>query len=151
MFDYLYYNFPSESVVLVDAANKLFIPASSLGVWLNEQCLKQGSSLQGRREAFRAIMRQKKYIPVVLSLNPARVLIPSGSIKKDDTLYLCYERIARIERSKKEGVIWFVDGLKLKVDCFTRLENNMDAVAMYLDWMHYESQSSQTASSMERS
>lgn len=42
--------------------------------WLNDLCLYAGSSLKGRRESFISLVNRKKYIPVLISLDPLFVL-----------------------------------------------------------------------------
>lgn len=154
--DYLYYDYAKSAVCLKSESSSIWQKAASLQSWLNAACLANGSTLEGRRRAFTHLMGQRKFIPVLVSLDPLELYLPDAAIHDAGIRYLSFGEIASIDPVRTEGKtgafgsrkaeenrcrITFKDGLSLSFEG-VRMQRLYDRAKLYIRLL-YSSQSSQ--------
>lgn len=140
MFNYCQYDPETQTICLISDQKENRISTNSMEEWLNDLCLYAGSSLKGRRESFISLVNRKKYIPVLISLDPLFVLLPIDAKKDRQAIYLNYSSIAnvRIKTILEYGIpvkvseIHFHDGQQLDIYPSSRAESLLDETALYL-------------------
>lgn len=142
--NYMNYDYLHACVRLHFAGGQMEVRAPSLNSYLNGLCQQAGSCLKTARQVYTRRMRQRKYIPVLIQLQPPLLFLPSTSVKTDSLCYVNFARIAAIEEDKEKNrcIITFVDGLQLKTENYRRMERNYLNAEWYLARL-YSSQSSQ--------
>ncbi len=140
MFNYCRYCYQKQSVELVSADKTEWIEASSLNSWFEKLCIEFGSTLQGRKKAYSTLMKQKKFLPVIICLDPVLILIPLAEQKNDDVIYISYSQIETIhpyERTEYSlpvrGLsIIFHDHQKLDAEPAGRISYLLEQMVLYL-------------------
>lgn len=129
-FNYLSYEY-SESLVLMHKKSRIdHVSATSLPFWINEICVEYGSTSQGRVQAYRRRMKQTMYIPILVSTEPLLFLIPTGSARDPETLWISFTEITHYLKQKSSTLVYFKDGQVL--DCPRRMALQIENAALYL-------------------
>ena len=76
MINYMYYDYANSKVAKIKEDKIRYENARSMKSYLDEQYLENGSTLEGRKRSFIYLVRQKKYIPITISLSPLRIYFP---------------------------------------------------------------------------
>ncbi len=141
--DYLFYDALTTSVMLCSNHTHTAIASPSLACFLEQVALCFGSTLQGRKQVYRTLMKQTKQIPLCLSLDPLICLLPTCSHQNPNLCYVNYPQIERIQKSpqKNRAILVFKDGLHLEAGSFASMERNYLKAGWFIH--HYSSQSSQ--------
>ena len=71
--NYLYYDYATSSVCKVKEDIQEYVPDSSMHHFLDHLCILHGSTLEGRRDAFRILMNKSRFIPIVVNQNPHEI------------------------------------------------------------------------------
>lgn len=132
MHDYLYYNFKTSQVAKVNEKETTYQTASTITKYLDTRCLQNGSSLQGRKDSFSFLTNQKKFIPIVVSIDPVEIYFPTLAIQDPDCKWINYASIEKIKYKKKTCTFYFKDGACL--DCLypERMKQIMRSIYLYL-------------------
>lgn len=132
MTNYIYYNYAKSAVCKVSEEQNEYIPATSIDRYLNQICIRNGSTLQGRRQAFAQTMKLKQFIPIILQEKPHIIFFPIRPLKDPDNLWICYEEIERIQYNKKTCTIFFKDHTCLECTHPQRIQRQMRQIFRYL-------------------
>lgn len=132
MTNYIYYQYDSSHVAKVKEDTIEYEKATTIHNYLNKECLKYGSSLQGRKESYTFLMHQKKYIPILIRLEPLELYFPTGPKKDPNCTWINYAAIESIQYKKKTCTIHFHDHTCLTCSNPNRIKENMHAIYRYL-------------------
>ena len=83
MNNFIYYDYASSSVCKVQEDQSDFVKASNIPSYLNQLCLENGSSLQGRKDAYKYIMHQSKFIPI--RIHSSLIYFPTKAVADGST------------------------------------------------------------------
>ncbi len=119
--DVIYYSY--DKLEIVNNLNRINLNYK-LTDFLDDQCLKNGSSLKGRIDSFNYINKTKQKTPILISLNKRLFLIPLWSIYQNECTLVNYFNIKQIINvdNKKTKVI-FHNGLNIEFDINVRVIN----------------------------
>ena len=102
--------------------------------FLNVLCLKNGSSLKGRIEAFNYIVNSYQKTPIIVSFDSSIILIPLYSIYNDDCILINYFNIKKFKYKENTTIIYFNDGSIRNLDIDVRiLRKQVKRVDQYLN------------------
>ena len=102
--------------------------------FLNVLCLKNGSSLKGRIEAFNFIVNSYQKTPIIVSFDSSIILIPLYSIYNDDCILINYFNIKKFKYKDNTTIIYFNDGSIRNLDIDVRiLRKQVKRVDQYLN------------------
>jgi len=102
-----------EGILIVDSDET--VQESSLRKYLNTECLKKGSSYDGRISSAKYLSKRKGLVP--LYINPEICLIYTRNIRDWDIVLVNYCRILSIrDCGKKKVLIIFDDMTKLLIN-----------------------------------
>ena len=102
--------------------------------FLNVLCLKNGSSLKGRIEAFNFIVNSYQKTPIIVSFDSSIILIPLYSIYNDDCILINYFNIKKFKYKENTTIIYFNDGSIRNLDIDVRiLRKQVKRVDQYLN------------------
>ena len=132
MTNYLYYDYANSMVAKVKETNTEYEKASSIHSYLNKECLKNGSSLTGRKEAFMYLVHKKKYIPIMVSTDPLTIYFPTSSVSDPTCIWVNFSSIQKIEYRKKTCTIIFNDGTCLECNSSERIKDIIRSIYRYL-------------------
>ncbi|MCF0259630.1 MAG: competence protein ComK [Erysipelotrichaceae bacterium] len=136
MCDYLFYSYPKSCVVLVSQNQTAEIPAASIRRWMEDQAILYGSTLKGRRDAFAATMKVRKFLPAILCLNPVIIFFPEDSTGKDETRWICWQSIEKIQYTSDTAIVFFKDGMVLNLVHPRRIRRICDNIYLYVRLMN---------------
>ncbi len=89
---------------------------------LESFCLKHGSTLKGRQDAFRLIMHTRQKTPVLVSESSGRIFFPVLSPEDPSCVWLCSSEILKC-RSRGNGrcTVIFLNGEEYDLDYDARI------------------------------
>lgn len=128
--NYFYYNYLTSKVCEVKEDVSEYIPCSNINTYLNTKCLENGSTIQGRKEAFRYQMHQKKFTPIYVSKDV--LYFPTGSQKDPNCTWINYHEIESIEYKEKTCHILFKDHTCLVCLHPLRIQNSIRLIQRFL-------------------
>ena len=109
----------------------------SLYDYLNEMCLINGSSLQGRIDSFNYIVKSKQKTPILISIKHKLLLIPLYSIYSKECILLNYYNIYKISKKDEQTYIYFIDGNMEVINIDIRIiRNQIKRVKRYLEHLY---------------
>lgn len=130
--NYLYYDYATSSVCKVKEDIQEYVPDSSIHHFLDHLCILHGSTLEGRRDAFRILMNKSRFIPIVVNQNPHEIYFPIKSLKDPTNIWICYENIEGFIEHKKTCTIVFKDHTCLECEHPQRIKDNIRAIRRYI-------------------
>lgn len=151
--DVIDYDYLTSSVRLQSSQGCFHLPAASLSGFFDQAALYFGNRLQGSKSAWHKRMKQNKFIPLLIALQPLLVFLPDSSASADDLRFLNFARVAGIKLDgdeKSRSIITFCDGLQIVCSSHRRMERNFLRTKWNLAKI-YSSQSSQYDGSIARS
>ncbi len=132
MANYMYYDYQVSKICMVKEDVKSYHKYNTILHYLNEQCLQNGSNYQGRKESFQYLTKQKKFIPIVISIYPLCIYFPTDSLKEAKCKWINYAQIQSIQYKEKECTIYFKDHTSLTCYHPKRIENSILHIKRYL-------------------
>ncbi|MBP3870210.1 MAG: competence protein ComK [Faecalicoccus sp.] len=130
--NYCYYDYSKSTVCKVKEDQKEYIPSRSMNSFLNHECLKHGSTLQGRIDFFRKRMKIKKYTPILISENPITIVFPIESNTSSSNIWISYFSIKQVQYNEKTCTLHFHDGTCLTTNHPNRIKNILRIIQMFL-------------------
>ncbi|MCF0246817.1 MAG: competence protein ComK [Ileibacterium sp.] len=137
MCNYLYYNYPKACLVQVSQNEEICIPCPSIKSWLEEQALQYGSTLKGRKEAFAKMMKVRKFLPAIICLDPVIIYFPEDAAIKDETRWICWQSIEKIQYTSATAIVYFRDGMVLNLSHPRRIRRICDKLYLYVRLMNH--------------
>lgn len=132
MFNSIRYSFQDGCVILSDASGNHPEPCCDISDWLREKCIQNGSTLQGRRQAFTSLTGQKKFVPVLVSRSPLVLLFPVSRADQDDGLWINYSEISAWQEKENKMMLTFRDGQELALDKPLRIRRSRESIEIFL-------------------
>ena len=132
MTNYLYYNYANSSVCKVAEEQIEYEPCSSVHRYFDQECLRHGSTLKGRKTAYANQMNQKQYIPVIVQEKPHCIYFPIKPLDDPKNIWICYEKIDFVTYNKKTCTIHFKDHTCLECEEPHRVQKQMRQIFRYL-------------------
>ncbi|MCF0105397.1 MAG: competence protein ComK [Holdemanella sp.] len=129
MFNYIYYDYESSKIACVYANRKEYLTYPSISSYLNQLCIKNGSTLKGRTEAFKKLTGARKFIPVFVSDDI--IYFPTASLKACDCLWIRYEAIHHVEYKEKTCILFFKDATRLLYKNGNRMKGIFQSIQRY--------------------
>lgn len=130
MSNYLYYDYAKSEVCKIKEQEAQYIPSRSIHSYLNNECLKHGSNLQGRKQSFQYLIHQNKFIPIHVSNN--EIYFPIEATSNSTCIYVNYFEIDHYESNKKTCTIYFKDHTCLVCQNPKRIETIIQHIKRYL-------------------
>ena len=98
-------------------------------------CLMNGSTIEGRMDAFKSILNISQKCPIYVTSNC--ILIPSLSISNDECIYVNFHNIFDIKKADNKTKITFINGKNETVDIsYHVMHKQMNRVNMYLKLLY---------------
>ena len=94
--------------------------ATSLKAFISRICIENGSTLDGRKEAFKELIQVRKFIPILVHVN--LLLIPI------DDMWVNYFSISKVENNK----LIFKDSTFIEISNPARIINTKHRILRYL-------------------
>lgn len=135
MHNYIYYDYLTSQVAGIKEESIDYIKSSSIHNYLNTRCLQHGSTLQGRKESFKYLVHQTKFIPILICQDPLELYFPTSALKDPDCIWINYAQIDHIEKQEKKCVIIFKDQTHLVCDHAKRIEHILIKIRFFLRQM----------------
>lgn len=132
-------NYITRSVagIQVSKTNEVFELNKSLMAFVNELCLINGSTFQGRREAAKCILKKKSNLPIYVSKKV--VLFPTESIRNSACLMVNFMEVSHITEKKDGCDLVFKDCTKLRVkQSFSRISKQLEMCERFSLYMENE-------------
>ena len=76
---YLNYEWNNSRICINTDQGKEYRSSRSISAFLNKRCIQEGSTLEGRREAFAQIMTARKHIPILTLILCRMVSLLAGN------------------------------------------------------------------------
>lgn len=106
-------------------------PFKVISLW----CLMNGSTIEGRMDAFKSILNISQKCPIYVTSNC--ILIPSLSINNDECIYVNFHNIFDIKKADNKTKITFINGKNETVDIsYHVMHKQMNRVNMYLKLLY---------------
>ena len=87
-------------------------PQEILECW----CLLQGSSVQGRVDSFKYVVKAKQKIPVLISLCGELIFFPLSGVNVEESVWLQYRYIQKVTSTNTSScVVHFVGNYQMKL------------------------------------
>lgn len=131
---YLTYDFKNSKTILVDRKGSIHTSKETPVRLLKKACWRYGCGYDGAKESFRYLTGAKRKIPICISVMHRIIFIPLYGENGNQSLYVQYSRIEKVERKEKGCCICFKDGILLEVDCDARrVHHQLKRCSLYLD------------------
>lgn len=121
-----------------DESEDGFIPDSAINV-VNNNCICNGSTLEGRNFAASKLTGFKYKPPIILSESSKIIFFPCDSHKSTKCLWINLKRVKRIIQKNKGTIIEFVDGKSNYFDVSNYVINNQYNKGLKLYYTMFES------------
>lgn len=132
MSNYMYYDYSTSKVAKVKEEGVEYEKANNVQSLLNVKCMQQGSSLEGRKKSYSYLMNQKKFVPIVVSVDPIEIYFPTSSSNDPECKWINYDSIKQIKYKKKTCTLIFKDNTRLECLYPNRIKENMHTIYRYL-------------------
>ena len=129
MYNYIKYDYSLSQIVCFHQDIKEYINETSIDSYLNKLCLVNGSSLKGRKEAFKVLTNKKKFIPVIVS--PFCIYFPLSSTSQHDCIWVRYEAIDKVKYKEKTCILFFKDSTCLVCNSKNRIIEIFQSIQKY--------------------
>ena len=130
--NYLYYEYAQSKICLIQEDQACYKTARSVQNYLNEKCLQNGSTLEGRKKAFAYQMNAKKFIPIVVNVEKEEVYFPTKSRKDANCIWINYANIKKVDYTKTTCTIHFKDFSILECENPQRIRHSIHLIFRYL-------------------
>ncbi len=130
--NYIYYDYCTSRICKVKEAHCTYTASPNIKSYLNDLCLKHGSTFEGRKKAFQYVMNKNRFIPIVISADPLLVFFPIDAINDPNCIWISYSKIDRIIYHKKKCEIYFKDSTQLLTTHPARIEETIHSIWRYL-------------------
>ena len=130
--NYFYYEYAQSAICQIKEDEKEYRYARSSNSFINEKCLNHGSTLQGRKEAFMYQMNIKKFVPIVVSLHPVEIYLPTTSKSNYECIWINYANIDHVEYEKKKCTLYFKDHTLLECENPQRMKKIIKMIFRYI-------------------
>lgn len=136
--NYMYYDYKTSQICKIKENKANYSSTPSIQSYLNTLCLQHGSTLQGRKQAFMYIMDKKRFIPIVISLNPVLIFFPIHPIQDPHCIWINYANIKNILYQKNTCEILFKDSTRLTCLHPKRIHSILKNIWRFLQIQNYE-------------
>lgn len=134
---YLNYEWDNSCVCINTDKGKEYRSCRSVSAFLNMRCKQEGSTLQGRREAFAQIMTARKHIPVLTSIRRNELFMPFGLCSSPNTIWINLGAIKDYHPKESETYIRFKNGDSLTIPFrYSIVKRQIDRCQMYIDYLN---------------
>ena len=116
MITYLTYDWEKASVRIRKDDALDYYHCNSIKEYLNRRCQQEGSTLQGRREAFSQLMNARKHIPVLTSVRRGEIFITLGQMDDTKTIWINLRAVQYYSAEGNGTRIFFINGESLLLD-----------------------------------
>ena len=131
---YLNYEWNTGNVCIYTDHGKEYRPCRSISAFLNSRCQMEGSTLQGRREAFAKIMSARKHIPILTSIRRKEVFMPYGVCSSPDAIWINLEAVKYYHPKESQTCITFVNDASLTIPFrYSVVKRQVDRCRHYID------------------
>ena len=123
-----------RTFLLYESGKQEVIEKSSLA-YLEEECIRHGSSVKGRMDSFCQLVNAVQKPAVMISERSMITYFPTRSPKSPDCEWVCFNRILRVRRiNGYETEILFLDGTECRVSAEVRvIKGQMSRCDDYLE------------------
>ncbi|MBB5183886.1 competence protein ComK [Catenisphaera adipataccumulans] len=128
--NYFYYDYARAAVCEVRKDTANHVPAVNAMTYLNQLCLEHGSTLEGRKAAFRYKIKQRKFTPIYVSTS--MIYFPIESTRHASCKWVNYAEIEDVDYKEKRCTIRFKDHTSLTVENPQRIRATMHHIWCYL-------------------
>ena len=90
-------------------SDQVYYSIHSLEALLNNACLKQGTSLEGRSDFTKEILKSNNKIPIPIDPDHCVFMFPTRSVKSPQLSYVSYYHVADFEPYDKNVKVIFKD------------------------------------------
>ena len=116
MIMYLTYDWEKASVRIRKDDALDYYHCNSIKEYLNRRCQQEGSTLQGRREAFSQLVNARKHIPVLTSVRRGEIFMPFGKMDDPQTIWINLRAVQYYSAEGNGTRIFFINGESLLLD-----------------------------------
>ncbi len=130
-FNYCLFSAQTGTVCVVKADSQTDTGVSAMITFLKELCLHCGSTLDGRFKAWNYLSPRMHYPPLLLHASPPELLLPTGSRRDPDTIWISYSHLKRLDVRGQR--VFFDDGTWLAVEHPERIKKQLRQIAAVLN------------------
>ena len=120
MIPYLMYSC-SQGMIMIDENGKQDMHQITPQKYLEQVCLKNGSTLEGREKSFRVLTAGSQKAGVLVNQRTHEFWFPTMSRKNDNCVWIAYfHTVKAFPCEENTCEVLFDNGLRYPVDCSTR-------------------------------
>lgn len=107
-------------------------------VWLSEKCLRGGSSLRGRTDAFCELLKVRQKPAVLISEVSGEIWFPTLSPKQADCVWIRYDEILDVKAHCPQSCeVIFFNGFRMQANVDARvIRQQMKRCRAFLELLH---------------
>lgn len=126
-----------EQGTKISRNNTFIIKSNSLKYVINQMCIKNISTFEGRKKAISIIFKIKTLIPIYI--NNEIFLFPTSSLRAYDVYYINYEEILSIRKVENYTELLFKDLTILRLkSSYYMISKQMERVNSIKKYLQYE-------------
>ncbi|MEL3970889.1 competence protein ComK [Rossellomorea oryzaecorticis] len=109
--------------IIVDLSGKKVWSKKPAKEIINEACLDDGASYEGKIKAVRHALPYHRKTPLIINKDQHIYAFPTMSPDKYDCIWLFHLHILEISQTQNKTYITFINGYKLEVNCSVKVLN----------------------------
>ncbi len=130
MNNFIYYDYANSQICKVKENQSTYLKSNNIQNYLNKLCLENGSTLQGRKDSYKYLMHQKKFIPILV--HETLIYFPTKATKAPDCIWINYFSIDYVVYTKKTCTIYFHDHTCLTCSHPKRIQHSLLSIQQYI-------------------
>lgn len=125
-----------DGIEIMEEYNQSFFEKISAKTYLERLCLHQGCSMQGRKEAIKAVYHIHQKIPILISERTKDFFFPTSAIRVIPCHWINHRAIYKIQGNQQLTMIYFHDQTKLVLDVDIRtIKREIKICTNYLTYL----------------
>jgi competence protein ComK len=121
--------------IILDQSGEAFLTERPMMELINEACIQNGASYDGRVQAVRHVLPYLRKTPLMISKEPHIFAFPTMSPKHYECTWLFYLHIESFSQSQGKTYVHFKNGCSLEVSCSLKmLHTQRERVAATMDF-----------------
>ncbi len=133
---YLNYEWKNSRICINTDQGKEYRTSRSISAFLNNRCIQEGSTLEGRREAFAQVMTARKHIPILTSIRRRELFMPFGLCSSPETIWINLAAIKDYHQEENKTCILFINGESLLIPfSYSVVKRQINRSQHYIDYL----------------
>jgi len=113
-----------------------YSPLSPLKI-LDENCIMNGASLEGRTQTVKEILNSKSKLPIPVLLQKGIYMFPTTSAKNSNCIWLSYYQIKQYVQNGKQALVYLSDDKSIDVKTsWNQLDSQIKRTSQVIAYFH---------------